>query len=113
PIVGATEKINAGGAGIGTSDAPFEDPVDADTSDTGEPGFVDRPRKRGGGRKSRKLKSKHALPLGITRLPNGDVKVGRNMTIKSDPNDPEFQSKVLRNMETMNGTTTGQDKLLS
>jgi type VI secretion system secreted protein VgrG len=112
-IVGATVKINSGGAGYGTSDPPFEDPADADTSDTGEPGFLDRPRKRGGGRKSRKLKSKHALPLGITRLPNGDVKVGRNMTIKSDPNDPEFQSKVLRNMETMNGTTTGQDRLIS
>jgi type VI secretion system secreted protein VgrG len=112
-IVGATVKINSGGSGIGTSDAPFEDPVDADTSDTGEPGFLDRPRKKGGGRKSRKLKSQHALPLGITRLPNGDVKIGKNMTIKSDPNDPEFQDKVVRNMEKMSETINGQDRLFS
>jgi Effector protein len=112
-IVGATVKINSGGAGIGTSDPPFEDPADAETSDTGEPGFLDRPRKKGGGRKSRKLKSQHAMPLGITRLPNGDVKVGKNMTIKSDPKDPEFQEKVLRNMQTMSGTISGQDRLHS
>src|SRR5829696_2275139 len=112
-IVGATVKINSGGAGIGTSDAPFENPADAETSDTGEPGFLDRPRKKNGGRKSRKLKSQHAMPLGITRLPNGDVKVGKNMTIKSDPKDPEFQDKVLRNMQTMSETTSGHDRLLS
>jgi len=112
-IVGATVKINSGGAGIGTSDAPFEDPADADTSDTGEPGFLDRRRKKGGGRKSRKLKSQHALPFGITRLPNGDVKVGKNMTIKSDPQDPEFQDKVLRNLHTISQTTSGHDRLLS
>jgi type VI secretion system secreted protein VgrG len=112
-IVGATVKINSGGFGIGTSDANFEDPADADTSDTGEPGFLDRPKKKGGGRKSRKLRSKHAIPLGITRLPNGDVKVGKNMTIKSDPKDPEFQDKVLGNMQKMSQTLNGQDRLYS
>jgi type VI secretion system secreted protein VgrG len=112
-IVGATVKINSGGSGVGTSNPNFEDPADAETSDTGEPGFLDRPRKKSGGRKKRKLKSQHAMPLGITRLPNGDVKVGKNMTIKSDPKDPEFQDKVLRNMQTISETISGQDRLNS
>ncbi|HET9711598.1 MAG TPA: type VI secretion system tip protein TssI/VgrG [Pyrinomonadaceae bacterium] len=111
-IVGATVKINSGGAGFGTSNPDFEDPADADTSDTGEPGFLDRPRKKGGGRKKRKLKSKHAFMLGLTRLPNGDLKVGKNMTIKSDPKDPEFEDKVMRNMQTMSETIAGQDRFL-
>ena len=110
-IVGATVKINSGGAGIGTGNPSFEDPADAEASDTGEPGFLDRPRKKGAGRKKRKLKSKHAIPLGLTRLPNGDLKVGKNMTIKSDPKDPQFQDNVLRNMQTMSETLSGQDRL--
>jgi type VI secretion system secreted protein VgrG len=110
-IVGATVKINSGGAGIGTTDPPFEDPLDAEMSDNGEPGFLDRPRKKGEGRKKRRLRGKHAMPLGITRLQNGDVKVGKNMTIKSDPKDPEFQNKVLRNMQTMSETLNGEDRL--
>lgn len=112
-IVGATVKINSGGSGYGTSNPNFEDPADAETSDTGEPGFLDRPRRKGGARKKRKLHSQHAIPLGITRLPNGDVKVGKNMTIKSDPKDPGFQDKVLRNMQTMSDTVSGQDRLYS
>jgi len=35
------------------------------------------------------------------------------MTIKSDPKDPEFQDKVLRNMKTMSETISGQARLYS
>jgi len=108
-IQGPQVHINSGAAFNGTSSPSFEDPADADTSDTGEPGFLDRKRpKGGGGRKKRTLKAKHALPLGILREPNGDVKVGRNIIIKNDPDHPEFKEKVLRDLNKMNETDGGK-----
>lgn len=57
-----TVKINSGGFGTETGDPTIDDPLDAETSDTGEPGYLDRPRSgSGSGRKrnSRQLKSQH------------------------------------------------------
>lgn len=42
-----------------TGDPVIEDPLDAETSDTGEPGYLDRPAAPGGVRKPRPLMSKH------------------------------------------------------
>ena len=114
-IVGATVKINSGGQGISTSTASIEDPLEAEISDNGEPGFLDRPRPggAGGGRKKRALRGQHAMPLGITYLPDGDVKVGNNVTIKKDPDDPDYQEKVLQNMQKLSESPTGKDRLES
>jgi type VI secretion system secreted protein VgrG len=54
-------KINSGGFGTETSDPDIACAMDAEYSDNGEPGYLDRPR-TGGGKKGpvwRKFKSKH------------------------------------------------------
>ncbi len=54
-------KINSGGFGTETGDPAIDDPLDAELSDNGEPGYLDRPRTGGGrgGRNRRQLKSQH------------------------------------------------------
>jgi type VI secretion system secreted protein VgrG len=42
-----------------TGDPMIEDPMDAETSDTGEPGYLDRAARAGGARKKRVVMSKH------------------------------------------------------
>lgn len=61
-IAGTMTKINSGGFGTETGDPTIQDPLDAETSDTGEPGYLDKPRSGGGAsrtRRSRQLKSQH------------------------------------------------------
>ena len=54
-------KINSGGYGTETGDPVIDDPLDAESADTGEPGYLDRPRTGGGrrGRNRRQLRSQH------------------------------------------------------
>jgi type VI secretion system secreted protein VgrG len=54
-------KINSGGFGTETGDPVIDDPLDAEMSDNGEPGYLDRPRTGGGGRgrNRRQLRSQH------------------------------------------------------
>jgi type VI secretion system secreted protein VgrG len=59
-IAGAMVKINSGGFGTETGDPSIDDPLDAEVSDNGEPGNLDRPRTGGGrGRRRRQLRSQH------------------------------------------------------
>jgi type VI secretion system secreted protein VgrG len=60
-IAGQMVKINSGGYGTETGDTVIDDPLDATHADTGEPGYLDRPRTGGGtgGRNRRQLKSQH------------------------------------------------------
>jgi len=59
-IAAAMVKINSGGFGTETGDPSIDDPLDAGGADTGEPGFLDRPRTGGGGgRHRRQLHSQH------------------------------------------------------
>ncbi|MBE7517308.1 MAG: type VI secretion system tip protein VgrG [Chloracidobacterium sp.] len=61
-IAGSMVKINSGGFGTETGDPSIDDPMDAETADTGAPGYLDRPRSGGGRtRRSRKLKSQHHI----------------------------------------------------
>jgi hypothetical protein len=62
-IAGPTVKINSGGFGTDTGNPAIEDPLDAEAADTGEPGYLDRPRPAGGGsgRRRRTLASQHAV----------------------------------------------------
>jgi type VI secretion system secreted protein VgrG len=111
-ISGPMVKINSGGAAAGTSPAIIDDPLDADTADTGEPGYLDKPKTGGGkGRNRRTLNGQHAPPFVTATLPNGDIKVGNSIIIKKDPADPTFQDKVLRDMTTMSNHPTGMETL--
>ena len=59
-IAGTMTKINSGGFASGTGNPSIDDPLDAETADTGEPGYLDRPRSGGGGgRRRRTLNSQH------------------------------------------------------
>ena len=61
-IAGTMVKINSGGFGKETGDPVIDDPLDAETADTGQPGYLDRPRSGGGGRRGRnrrQLRSQH------------------------------------------------------
>lgn len=60
-IAAAMVKINSGGFGTETGDPSIDDPMDAELSDNGEPGYLDRPRAGGGrgGRNRRQLRSQH------------------------------------------------------
>jgi len=59
-IASAMVKINSGGFGTETGDTSIDDPLDAGGADTGEPGYLDRPRTGGGrGRNRRTLQSQH------------------------------------------------------
>lgn len=59
-IAGSMVKINSGGFGTETGDPAIDDPLDAEWSDNGEPGNLDRPRTGGGrGRNRRQLRSQH------------------------------------------------------
>lgn len=60
-IAGTLTKINSGGFGTETGDPTIDDPLDAETSDTGEPGYLERRRSGSGGgkRNRRQLKSQH------------------------------------------------------
>jgi type VI secretion system secreted protein VgrG len=114
-ISGPMVKINSGGAAMGTSPAVIDDPLDAETADTGEPGYLDRPRTGGGrrGRNRRTLNGQHAPPFQTRTLPNGDIQVGNGFIIRNDPNDPTFQQKVLDDMTQMSNHPTGMNTLNS
>lgn len=60
-IAGTMVKINSGGFGVETGNPSIDDPLDAASADTGEPGYLDRPRTGGGsrGRNRRQLTSQH------------------------------------------------------
>lgn len=113
-ISGPMVKINSGGAGMGTSPADIESPLDAETSDTGEPGYLEKPRKGGGGgRKKRTLKGQHAPPFATKTLPDGSIQVGNGLVIKPSPTDPNFQQKVLDDLTTMSNYPAGMGTLNS
>jgi type VI secretion system secreted protein VgrG len=112
-ISGPMVKINSGGAGMGTTPAEMMEPVDAETSDTGEPGYLEKPRKGGGGggRKKKTINGRHAPPFATKTLPNGDIQVGNGIVIKKSPTDPNFQQKALDDLTTMSNYPAGMDTL--
>jgi len=114
-IQGMLTNINSGGGAAGTGDPDYDDVLDCEGADTGEPGYLDRPRKYsgGGGRKKSKWKSAHAAPFTVTKQPNGDLKLGNGITIKKDPKDPSYQDKVLADLTTIGSTKNGSALLNS
>jgi type VI secretion system secreted protein VgrG len=113
-ISGPMVKINSGGAGMATQPFQLTSPLDAESADTGEPGYLDRPRSGGGGgRKTRTIGGQHAPPFATKTLPNGDIQVGNGLVIKKSASDPNFQQKVLDDMTTMSNHPQGMDTLNS
>ena len=107
-IQGPFTKINSGGAAAGTGPATLDSPLDAETADTGEPGYLDRPRTGGGGRgrRSRTLNGQHA-PENIVRNPNGTYQMG-NIVVQGNE---AYQQAVLSDLATMGTTPAGQNML--
>lgn len=114
-VSGPMVKINSGGAGQGTGPATIDDPLDAESADTGAPGYLDRPRTGGGrrGRNRRTLNGQHAPPFATRTLPDGSIQVGNGLVISPSSSDPDFQNKVLEDLTTMSNYPTGMNTLNS
>ncbi len=113
-ISGPMVKINSGGAGAGTGPMTIDDPLDAETSDTGEPGYLERPRRGGGGgRRRRTVTGQHAPPFATIPLPDGSIQVGNSIRIRPSATNPNFQNEVLADLTEMSNHPQGMDTLNS
>lgn len=106
-IQGPIVNINSGGAAIGTSPFQMADPLDAEHADTGEPGYLDRPRTGGGGggRRWRTVDGYHAP--NVRRNDDGSYQV-QSVVVRGTP---EYQQAVLTDLAQMSNTTQGQQLL--
>jgi type VI secretion system secreted protein VgrG len=106
-IQGPMVNINSGGAATPTSPFQMADPLDAEHADTGEPGYLDRPRTGGGGggRRWRTVDGYHA-PV-VTRNDDGSYQV-QSVVVRGTP---EYQQAVLTDLAQMSNTTNGQQLL--
>ncbi|HWB00732.1 MAG TPA: M91 family zinc metallopeptidase, partial [Pirellulales bacterium] len=107
-IMGPMVNINSGGAAVGTSPAGIDDPVDADTADTGEPGYLDRPRPAGsgGGHHHRTLTPQQGL--NVTRNADGSYQVGNGVKVTGNQ---AFAENALADLSKINETPKGQTLL--
>jgi type VI secretion system secreted protein VgrG len=104
-ISGPMVKINSGGAATPTGPATLDDALDAETSDTGEPGYLDKPRKGGGGgRKSRTLNGQHAPE--VTRISDGLYSVGGDKLLVKG--DEAYAGKTMNTLSELYNTPTGK-----
>lgn len=114
-ISGPIVKINSGGAAQGTSNMNFADALDAEHADTGEPGYLDRPRTGGGGggRRWRTVRGQHAPPFATRTNADGSISVGNSIVIRPSPTNPNFQNEVLADLTEMSNHPQGMDTLNS
>jgi hypothetical protein len=85
------------------------DPLDAEPADTGEPGWLDRPRGGGGGgRRWRTVDGYHAPT--VTRNDDGTYQMG-NIIINQGSRNPNFQRDVLNDLAMIGTTPQGQQTL--
>ncbi len=114
-ISGPMVKINSGGAAMGTSNMTFADPLDAEHADTGEPGYLDRPRTGGGGggRRWRTVSGQHAPPFATRTRADGSIEVGNGIVIRPSATNPNFQNEVLADLTEMSNHPAGMDTLNS
>jgi hypothetical protein len=103
-IQGPIVNINSGGSATGTSSFQMADPLDAEHADTGEPGYLDRPRTGGGGggRRWRTVDGYHA-PV-VRRNDDGSYQV-QSVVVRGTP---EYQQAVLTDLAQMSNTNEGQ-----
>jgi type VI secretion system secreted protein VgrG len=104
-IQGPMVKINSGGSASPTSPVNISDALDAETSDTGEPGYLDKPRTGGGGgRKTRTLNGQHAPS--VTKNADGTYSVGGDkLRVKGDD---KYVSSVMSDLSKMYNTPSGK-----
>ena len=109
-IQGPIVKINSGGAATGTTPFQMGAPLDAEHADTGEPGYLDRPRTGGGtgGSRWRTVDGYHA-PV-VKRNDDGTYQLG-NIRINQGSRNPNFQRDVLNDLAMIGTTQQGQQTL--
>ncbi len=117
-IQGTLTHINCGGAAPPAPVADPEGPLDAGGCDTGEPGYLDRPWKGGGGgRTTWNVYNGSGLDIGggktsrVFRNADGSVSVGNSITIKPSSKDPNFTDKVLDDLGNISSTPSGKARL--
>jgi type VI secretion system secreted protein VgrG len=105
-IQGPMVKINSGGTGTPIVPAKIAPPIDAEHADTGEPGYLDKPRTGGGGggRKWGTTNIQHA-PV-VKRKDDGSYTVGGDK-IKVSGSD-EFVGKAMNDLSDIYNTPTGK-----
>lgn len=106
-IQGPIVNINSGGAATPTTPFQMADPLDAEHADTGEPGYLDRPRTGGGGggRRWRTVDGYHA-PV-VRRNDDGSYQV-QSVVVRGNP---AYQQAVLTDIAQISQTTQGQTLL--
>ncbi len=109
-IQGPIVKINSGGAAMPTTPFQMADPLDAEHADTGEPGYLDRPRTGGGGggRRWRTVDGYHA-PV-VRRNDDGTYQMG-NIIVNEGTTNPNFQRDTLNDLAMISTTPEGQSTL--
>ena len=117
-IQGTLTKINSGGGAPPAPVADIDGPLDAGGCDTGEPGYLDRPYKGGGGgRKHWDVYNGSGLDIGggktakVFRNDDGSVSVGKAIKIKPSSKDPQFTDKVLDDLGNISSTPSGKARL--
>ena len=103
-IQGPMVNINSGGAATPTSPFQMSGPFDAEHADTGEPGYLDRPRPSGGGGGSRWRTVDGYHAPNVTRNDDGSYQV-QSVVVRGTP---EYQQAVLTDLAQMSNTTQGQ-----
>lgn len=105
-IQGPMVKINSGGSGTPIVPAKIGPPIDAEHADTGEPGYLDKPRTGGGGggRKWGTTNIQHA-PV-VKRNDDGTYSVGGDkLKVKGDD---AYVGKTLNTLSELYNTPTGK-----
>ncbi|MEK7407292.1 MAG: type VI secretion system tip protein TssI/VgrG, partial [Acidobacteriota bacterium] len=105
-------KINCGASANSTGQVDIEDPRDAATADTGEPGYLERVGAMGAGPRPRTRRTLQPLhgPL-VNRTPDGNYTVGRNIIV--DGTNPAFAGAALNDLATIGTVPRGQQLLES
>ncbi|HYJ90041.1 MAG TPA: type VI secretion system tip protein TssI/VgrG, partial [Pyrinomonadaceae bacterium] len=104
-IQGPMVKINSGGSASPTSPASLDDALDAEAADTGDPGYLDKPRSGGGGgRKHHTLNGQHAPS--VTRNADGTYSVGGDKLKVKGTDD--FIGKTMKDLSILYNTPTGK-----
>lgn len=112
-IQGPMTKINCGDSASPTGPAIIDAPLDAETSDTGEPGYLERPRRGGGGgRRRRTLNGQHAPSVTYhpsTASQPAHYRVGGDH-VRVEGNDA-FVGNALSDLSTLYNTPTGRNTM--
>ncbi len=105
-IQGPMVKINSGGFGTPIVPAKIAGPLDAEHADTGEPGYLDKPRKGGGGggRKWGTTNIQHAPA--VKRRDDGTYSVGGDKLIVKG--DEAYTAKTMKTLSELYNTPTGK-----